>query len=216
MIEREWIGGLPPRMAALPRDKRGFPVPAFVRWFNGAPNFAVVDIHHVERCFQQNRCWICGDKMGAYKCFVVGPMCCVNRVSAEPPSHRDCAIFAALNCPFLSRPMAKRGEVPEGAKSAGIMIDRNPGVCAIWTTKSYQVRPEGEGYLFNPHEPTSLEFYANARPATRLEVEEAVLSGLPLLEAYIFNKQDAEQLATMVKRFAGLLQKFPIPEEFMA
>ena len=31
------------------------------------------------------------------RAFVIGPMCAVNRVSAEPPSHLDCAVFSATH-----------------------------------------------------------------------------------------------------------------------
>lgn len=207
-IEREWIGGLPPRMKTLPRDKRGFPVPAFVEWFDGEPNFAVLNTDHLRRCIVAQRCWICGDQLGSYKAFVIGPMCVVNRVTSEPPSHRDCATFAALNCPFLSRPLAKRAEAPEGAVVAGIMIERNPGVSAVWITKDYKVRREGQGFLFNPGEPVGLEFYAKGRRATRAEVDASVTSGLPILKEYIRTPEDATQFDIYLKRYERVMQTF--------
>jgi len=207
-IEREWIGGLPPRMKTMPRDKRGYPVPAFVSWFNGQPDFAVMNPEHLRRCIGQSRCWVCGDQLGTYKAFVIGPMCVVNRVTSEPPSHRDCATFAALNCPFLSRPMAKRAEPPEGAVVAGIMIDRNPGVSAVWITKDYKVRREGPAFLFHPGEPVDLEFYAKGRRATRAEVDASVESGLPILKEYVRTPEDATQFDIYLKRYERVMQTF--------
>jgi len=209
-IEREWIGGLPPRMKTLPRDKRGFPVPAFVEWFDGEPNFAVMNPDHMRRCIVAHSCWICGDQLGSYKAFVIGPMCVVNRVTSEPPSHRDCATFAALNCPFLSRPMAKRADLShiDGKASAGIMIERNPGVSAVWITKGFKVRREGQGFLFNPGDPVDLEFYAQGRRATRAEVDASVESGLPILREYVRTPEDATQFDIYLKRYARVMETF--------
>jgi hypothetical protein len=111
-------------------------------------------------------------------------MCCINRVSSEPPSHYACARFAAKNCPFLTQPMAKRNErdLPKDRHVAGQMIDRNPGVCAIWTTDSYSRMDVHNGVLFHIGDPTEIEFYAKARPATRAEVDESITTGFPLLE----------------------------------
>jgi len=45
-------------------------------------------------CVRHKRCWLCGQPLGKFMCFVVGPMCAINKTSAEPPSHRDCALYA--------------------------------------------------------------------------------------------------------------------------
>src|SRR5262245_26628589 len=136
---RSFVGQLPYRIAALKRDKRGFPIPAFVAPYgDGEPKFEIVSGDHFKRCVKQDRCWICGAALNRMKTFVVGPMCCINRISPEPPSHYECAEFAALNCPFLSKPLAKRVPLPgEITPPAGIMIERNPGVAALWLTKTY-------------------------------------------------------------------------------
>lgn len=180
---RTFIGNMPARIARLPRDRRGFPVPKFVHWENGEPIFPVMETSHFVACVKRRLCWICGDVMGAHKTFVIGPMCCINRISSEPPSHYDCARFAALNCPFLAQPLAKR-TVEAGdygtVAPRGIMIERNPGVSALWTTRGYRITSER---LVALDAPESVEFYAKGRRATRFEVVESVDSGLPLLRA---------------------------------
>lgn len=183
MIERLFTD-MPARIARLPVDPRGFPIPEFVAFFNGVADFRMIKPGHVARCIRQNRCWICGEIMGAHKAFVVGPMCCVNRISPEPPSHRDCATFAARNCPFLANPSARRrtGGLPEDRTAPGIMIERNPGVVALWVTKSYSVMRVDNGNLVRIGEPDSIEFFAEGRPATRAEVDASVTSGLPFLD----------------------------------
>lgn len=194
----------PPRIKQLPIDKRGFPIPKFVQWFNGEPDFRVMNPTHLHRCIRFNRCWICGDQLGAFKSFVIGPMCCVNRISAEPPSHYDCARFAAIHCPFLSQPLAKRGDLDDigGGVSAGIMIDRNPGVAAIWTVRRYSTF-QANGILFDIGEPERVEFYARGRRATIEEIAHSVETGLPVLETVA----RAEGVEAM-KAFVAQLAKF--------
>ena len=76
---------LPHRMRKLPISDRGFPVPRFVPWINGQPEFRGFDGEHLSRCVKLKRCWLCGEPLGKFMAFVIGPMCAVNRVSSEPP-----------------------------------------------------------------------------------------------------------------------------------
>ena len=182
--------GLPPiprRMQGLPADDRGYPVPFFVAWIDGKPDFRVVGQGRISECHNKKKCWLCGEPMGRFKAFVIGPMCAVNRVSSEPPSHLECAIFAAQACPFLTLPKAQRREatLPDGAvPPAGIGIKRNPGVALIWVTETYKpfVPMQGGGVLFQIGEATTALWFAEGRPATRAEVLESINTGLPILE----------------------------------
>ena len=204
---REFVGEIPSRIKALPVDKRGFPVPYFVKWIDGEPHFPVMDGDKLAVAINQSRCWICGDVLGAYKCFVIGPMCGVNRISAEPPSHLACARFAALNCPFMAHPLAKRANL-DGIEThvAGIMIERNPGVSLLWITKSFEIIKAG-GVLFRIGEPESVEIYAKGRRATRAEVNYSVETGLPALHkvADLEGPAAKKELAKEVSRFTSIL-----------
>src|SRR5215469_14120297 len=101
---------VPSRIARLPRDPRGYPVPWFVEWIDGKPDFRVMDARKLKLALREPRCWICGGQLGTYKAFNFGPISAVNGLSGEPPSHRECAIFAAQACPFLSHPKMRRNE----------------------------------------------------------------------------------------------------------
>ena len=90
---------LPDRIKRLPIDEEGFPVPYFVPYVNGRPEFRGFDGEKLGICVRQKRCWLCGEPLGKFMVFVIGPMCAVNRTSAEPPSHRDCPQFAVRACP---------------------------------------------------------------------------------------------------------------------
>lgn len=213
MTARRQFKDMPTRIARLPRDKRGFPVPRFVGAVDkhGEPDFRIISRHHMAACVHRGLCWICGEPIGTRKAFTLGPMCCINRISPEPPSHRDCAIFAALNCPFLSNPEAKRRErdLPETRQVAGQMIERNPGVTAIWITQFYSIMSVSNGILFVIGEPESLEFYARGRKATRAEIDASIQSGYPLLEGAADGDGQAAraELARMRKRFDALLNE---------
>jgi hypothetical protein len=175
---------LPARIAALPTDERGYPVPRFVHKIDGKPDFRVIAPGWLARAHNKKLCWVCGDKLGRHLAFVIGPMCAINRVSSEPASHLECARFSVQACPFLSHPERRRDErgLPEDRAVSGIAIARNPGVTLIWVTEHYQAfkTPDG-GVLFEFGEPTALEWYARGRPATRAEIMHSIDTGLPLL-----------------------------------
>jgi hypothetical protein len=175
----------PPQIKALKVDARGYPVPFFVSWIDGLPEFRAVDPRKVEHAHRQKLCWVCGRTFsGAVRAFPIGPMCAVNRVSSEPPSHPDCARFAATACPFLTRPMAKRRPMEEGKPPPGIMIERNPGVTLIWHCRHYRAERSHEGWLFRIGTPHRLEWFAEGRAATRAEVMASIESGEPILRRY--------------------------------
>jgi hypothetical protein len=175
---------LPNRMTRLPINEQGFPVPFFVPYVNGKPEFRGFDGEKMVICVRHKKCWLCGDQLGKFMVFTIGPMCAVNRVSAEPPSHRECALYAVQACPFLTQPRMRRNEkdMPEHLEPAGLMLRRNPGVTLLWTTLHYSVFKDGRGgALFNVGDPECVEFFAEGRKATRAEIMESIDSGLPTL-----------------------------------
>lgn len=176
---------LPPRMRGLPIDERGYPVPYFVAIIDGRPDHRVADAAKRTLCMRFRRCWLCGGPLGVFEAFVVGPMCIVNRVSSEPASHRECAEYAIKACPFLMRPKAHRREagMPEDRSHAGFMIERNPGVTALWMTKGTRFFKSGNGVLVDIGEPTEVLWFCEGRGATRAEVLESIETGMPALDA---------------------------------
>lgn len=174
---------MPRAVAALPRDRHGYPIPWFVAELDdGSRDFRVADADKNQDAKRLRLCWVCGGHLGGYLAFVVGPMCTVNRISAEPPCHRDCAIFAARCCPFLAVPAMRRRttNTPDGlVEPPGHAIKRNPGVTAVWITRRYTV----DSGLCRLGDPVEVLWYHQGRPATADEVRAAFATGLPLLEA---------------------------------
>lgn len=193
---------LPRAMARLPIH-RGYPVPWFVPIIKGEPEFRAMDAAKFIRATKEKLCWVCGDSFRAFGftafyAFAIGPMCAINRISSEPPSHRECASWSARNCPFLSRPQARRRDTGDLdiQEPAGIMIDRNPGVTLIWPCSEYRVfRADNNGKpLIQIGDPTApLSWFREGRQATRAEIEESIRTGLPAFEATL--EREAEPAA---------------------
>ncbi len=188
---REGLPELPPRMRELAVDRRGYPVPWFVEWFNGEPDFRVVDQRKFGKAHNNKLCWLCGKPRGQWLTFPIGPMCVVNRTNSEPPCHYDCAHFAVRACPFMVLPNAKRREagLPDAIIDApGFHIPRNPGAMALYTCRKYTPFRVDEnvghaGVLFELGEPTKIEWFREGRPASRSEILESIDSAMPLLRA---------------------------------
>lgn len=180
---------IPGRIDRLPRNKVGYPVPWFVAWIKGQPDFRIIRPGGIQEALSRKLCWTCGIPFLRQedRAFVIGPMCAVNRVSAEPGSHLDCAVYSATHCPFLTTPQMVRRErhIPaEATRPAGEMIRRNPGVALVWVTgyKSWSTFGDGNGgTLVDVGEPKRVLWFARGREATRDEVMASIDSGLPLL-----------------------------------
>jgi hypothetical protein len=208
---------VPDRMRKLKISDEGYPVPWFVPWVDGKPEFRGMDSEKFKTAVRLKRCWLCGEQLGKFMVFVIGPMCSVNRVSAEPPCHRSCAEYAARACPFLSQPKMRRNEtdapwdqVAENKRVAGIMIKRNPGVTLLWATEKYTVfrTPGGPGVLFRMGNPESVEFYAEGRKATRKEIMHSIESGLPELHKLAI-AEGPESVAALEKQVVEAIKLVP-------
>src|SRR5678815_2221761 len=203
----------PASIAGLPTDRRGFPVPWFIEWIDGEPDFRVADSRKLRLAVKQKRCWICGGKLGRMLAFVIGPMCGVNRISSEPPSHPQCAAFAAEACRFLSRPLAKRP--PTGAlerkfgtagEMPGVPLLHNPGVTLVWWTLRYKISDANPGILFHIGPPERAQWFREGRQATRQEVLDGIEIGLPNL----LDLAEAESPAAVLEVHHSLQRLFPL------
>lgn len=184
---KKGIGPLPKRMMKLPLADNGYPVPWFVHWDDdGRPVFQIIGKNKMREAMRRKLCWVCGEPLGRWGAFVVGPMCGVNRISGEPPCHRDCAIFSATTCPFLIMPHMKRNDkAHEHIKIKTFSqsgIARNPGVALVWITDKWApIKGRGGEVLFTFEDPQSVFFYREGREATEEEVVHSIVTGLPFL-----------------------------------
>ena len=112
--------------------------------------------------YTQNRCWLCGDRLGKYAAFMGEPLVSVTRVSHTPPAHHDCAKFAA---------------------QTGIMLPRDAKVVLVWVTRSHRMQRTGAGHVFAVGEAEQSFWYSTGRSATRDEVHVAVSGAVQELYA---------------------------------
>lgn len=126
---------MPTALIARPRDDRGYPVLAITPWADGLPRFAATGTARTYICAVERRCSVCGLPMAP------GPVWRVvggaeadamaeardagypyrnNAATVEAPGHRACMLYAAVVCPYLARPNARRGQdaVAEGLTTA--------------------------------------------------------------------------------------------------
>lgn len=182
---RSWLEPLTRRLARLPIS-RGFPVPWFVAKIKDDYEFRAMDPRKHAKALSKRLCWVCGEPLDFNGTFVIGPMCAINRVSSEPPSHRECAVWSARNCPFLTMRQKERREddfTKDAESIGGHAIKRNPGVTLLWTTPDWKTFSDGNGgILIKLGDPISTEWFSRGRQATRAEVLESVSTGLQFLE----------------------------------
>jgi hypothetical protein len=142
-------------------------------------------------------------------------MCVVNRISAEPPTHLECAEFSVKACPFLTKPhmVRRENDLPEGLTDGpGFMIRRNPGCVAIWVTRRYALQQTGEGVLFKVSDPETVTWWREGRAATRAEAIESLETGLPALMAPA-EAEGPDSVALLKRLVAKAMAYFPTKRE---
>lgn len=188
---------LPPMPVNIKRLRvaNSIPVPFFVAWVHGKPDFRLVDPIKLGACVSRKLCWICGIPLeGEANTFISGPMLAITRTSSEPPSHKECAVFAVKACPFLATPgkQYRVSNMPEGVHDTpGQMVKHNPGVALVWMSKFYAI-PMEKGFLFHVLDPIEAMAYREGREATKDEIREAMEISFPLAQ-----KAAQEQGATL-------------------
>lgn len=137
---------MPDRIARLPRDPRGYPIPYFVADLDPI-DFRKTDARKRMVAAKEKRCHVCGEPLGYWFCFVTGPIGLDNRITSEGPLHEECAEYACRVCPFIVRPKAKMGPIPEGAVVACEAITERPERVVIATVRDYQCGLDPRGVL---------------------------------------------------------------------
>jgi hypothetical protein len=202
---------IPERMKRLPLSDEGYPVPWFVPFVDGKPEFRGMDGERLRIAVRLKRCWMCSHPLGVHMTFAIGPMCAVTRTIAEPPSHHGCLAYAVQACPFLTQPKMRRNEkdLPDERHIAGNALMRNPGVILLWTTRGYRMfkAPNG-GVLFTIGDPERLEYFAEGRPATRDEIMHSIDTGMPFLRK-VAEDEGKDAVAELARRYGQALQLVP-------
>jgi hypothetical protein len=205
---------LPGRLLKLALDSKGRVVP----WFVEEPpegkewDFRVASGRKFWRAIKEKLCWVCGERLGKYKVFLLGPMCVVTRTTAEPPCHLECATYSVRACPFLSSPKMHRREagLPQEVHMPGVGLKRNPGVVALWTAFDYRLFDGQPGVLIRVGEAVGrLLWYCEGRAATRAEVIASFDAGLPALRELAQAQAELGALEDLENKVAVALELVP-------
>jgi hypothetical protein len=197
---------MPVRVAVLPRTKEGYPIPWFVPLQpDGTRDLRFMGDVEWQSAVKDRRCWVCGQVLGKWLTFTIGPMCVINRITAEPPSHRDCAEYSAQVCPFLTKPaMVRRPRHELEAvltQPAGVHSETNPGIAVTWTTTRFElfrVKPSDApgakpGWLIEIGPAAEVKWWRNGMPCSTDDADAALSSGYDQL-LKVAEEQDAEEV----------------------
>ncbi|WP_049657718.1 hypothetical protein [Kitasatospora sp. MY 5-36] len=125
---------MPDGVGARPRDGRGYPVPAITPWQGGLPQFALTDYGRSAACALERTCSVCGRFMergpvwrvvGAAESPAIAGALAAGQPyrnlapTMEGPGHRACMLYAAMVCPYLARPNARRRAGAAGTAGSG-------------------------------------------------------------------------------------------------
>ncbi len=177
---------LPARMRDLPVDpERQLVVPWFVAWLDGKPEFRAMDGVKWIRAIREHLCWVCGERLGVWQIFVMGPMCGITRTTPEPPCHQECARWSARHLPEAM------------------------GVTLLWTTRRFEILEDGAGKpLIHIGDAESVEWWAEGRQSTREEVDHAVDTGMPFV-AEMAKGDRAKVMVDLMRRKWWLERMYP-------
>lgn len=174
---------MPPRIARLKRDKRGYPVPWNVLiGTDGEPIFTANDSTKHYTALAYRLCPICGEQLGKYLWFVGGPQSAFdpNGWYFDLPAHKECAEYALQVCPHLAaKKYLRRLDIIDPSKVPGVAFvdltidpDRPVLFVAIGATQ-VMVGERGGGMLplVRPVPPFQIQYW---KEGVRLTEEEGV------------------------------------------
>jgi hypothetical protein len=176
---------MPPQIAALPRDPRGYPVFHTIQpdhYVAGEPaDFRTLHVDRHVEAGQKRLCAICGRPLPYWLWFLGGPMCLANRIFGDGPMHRDCMDYALQVCPYLTHATMEYGivkdptfmdRVDDAITGDPNVITRRPERILLLRTRGYTlVMQTGGKPAFRVDAPVEVQWLANdAKP---LSAEEA-------------------------------------------
>lgn len=96
---------MPPSVAALPKDRRGLPIPVTVSVDGaGVPNFAMTDHEARHRMLGEDRCQITGKKLLRGRWLIGGPLPAFHETGAflDGPMLDEASLYAVRVCPYIA------------------------------------------------------------------------------------------------------------------
>jgi len=102
MFEEGWI---PDRLKLRPKWK-GLPIPivVYIDPKTGEPDFRIILKEKTGEVMKKKLCGLCGQKLLLKIYFIGGQLMRTNRLFNDSPMHRECAMYAAMTCPYIALP----------------------------------------------------------------------------------------------------------------
>jgi hypothetical protein len=142
----------PPRLARRPRDQRGFVIPFSVDDGTDHPDFRITQADKLRELLNKHLCWLCGEALDYWMCFIGGPLSITNRSFTDGPMHEACAVYALRVCPFLASPNGRytssEDNIPEGGGYNQLVADTRPELFGLGFTHGYKTGVAPNGMLF--------------------------------------------------------------------
>ena len=201
----------PARIARLPHDPRGYPIPWNVlRRKNGEPVFTANDDTKHWAAIRQELCPICGERLGRWRWFTGGPASAFdpNGWYIDLPAHHECAQYSLQVCPYLAMPKyLRRIDVPnmEGLPTPVLMLDEvdaeRPEVFVSVAGPAIEIATRREAPLISPFvRPTrpylAVEFWRHGKQLGESE-------GRGLAAEWMRHRQDRQEKKKLTSGLAG-------------
>ncbi len=201
---------IPARMRHLPKDRRGYPVPANVLVDkHGKPHFTINDEEKRQTHLRKKRCPICEGALLRGRWTVGGPASAFMEAGAyiDPPMHHECYRYAMQVCPYLALPsFSKRIDAgtlkKEDVEAHRILVD--PTVLAARPPLFVGVMHIGEEYQtdifgrierFKPKRPyRNIEYWQDGKELSAAE-------GKAIADAYL--EEQAQSMLKTVSESTG-------------
>lgn len=143
---------IPSFLKHLKINDKGYPIPFFVAYVDGKPDFRLLDPKKQHYCIHQKLCAICGKKLfkDSYY-FISGPIGYTNGVSTDPAMHRECAEYSINVCPHLHFEKSERRDkgIEHLKNEQDCMLEQKPPM--ILLVKAHKFKdfrnPANEGTL---------------------------------------------------------------------
>lgn len=167
---------IPARIAARPRDARGYPVPAITPWPDGSPAFTQQGSFRTLICLAERRCTICGTKMAPGPVYRVVSDDLVDNIAlaldtgkrymnlapaGEGPGHLSCMLYSAAVCPYLASPGARRQNATTLAEEQIPRGDPRGAEGAVVGFDSYRWQIGRDGFEIFYGQPTEMLSYTD-------------------------------------------------------
>jgi hypothetical protein len=156
---------MPERIKALPVHPNGYPIPFFVHQPKGKlVDLRIASPYAIASCHRDRVCWICGQKLGKFVCFIGGPLSTNNQVYNDGPMHRNCAEYALKVCPYLAiSQVDRRGEAVPGYAVHDFQIKEKPERFGLLITNGWTIFKAETIYLFHAFNPIEMTWWKDGK-----------------------------------------------------